>query len=208
MAAVDDVSDPMVDDLTANLPDALLLHVLEYLVPSLADIGRCCRISSRFATIAADDQIWTAICTQCFGLTSVEAPDGTAAAADTPSAAVGPVTYQASVAVLHEALSELRRSLTFELRSSVTHEPVSSLTLAPDERLLLQLIIHPSPSANLLALLPLEAPLLFGVLHVQSAAASANTRRICGLVTGEPSSHRINGRCCWAPSPGTPPAGL
>ena len=80
MAAVDDVSDPMVDDLTANLPDALLLHVLEYLVPSLADIGRCCRISSRFATIAADDQIWTAICTQCFGLTSVEAPDGSSRA--------------------------------------------------------------------------------------------------------------------------------
>ena len=72
-----------------------------------------------------------------------------------------------------EALAELRRSLSFELLSVESGVPLSSISLPPGERLSLRVIVHPSPSASLLTLLPLEAPLLLGVLHVQSATSSA-----------------------------------
>ena len=68
--------------------------------------------------------------------------------------------------VSHEGLEELRRSLSFELIAVESGLPISSVSLAPDARTQLRLLVHPSPSANLLSLLPLESPLLLGVLHV------------------------------------------
>ena len=72
--------EPVVADVAA-LPDALLLHALEFLVPSLVDLGRCRCVSTRFAAVAADDQLWSKECMQSFGLNVTRgeapcAPDG------------------------------------------------------------------------------------------------------------------------------------
>ena len=78
---------PMADEVEAveevdlaSLPDALLLHVLESLGPSIADLGRCRCVSTRFSAITAEDEgVWRAACAALFGLeTSPSSPDGDA----------------------------------------------------------------------------------------------------------------------------------
>ena len=80
---------------------------------------------------------------------------------------------EAEERVSAEGLLELRRNLTFELHAAESHTALSNIiSLAPDERLRVRVTVHPSASANLLGLLPLDTPLLCGVLHIQSASSS------------------------------------
>ena len=79
-----------------------------------------------------------------------------------------PDTYQPPAGVAIETLAELRRGLAFELLARESNTPLTSVTLEPDERLQVRLLVHPSSSMDLFELLPLDTPLLYGMLHIES----------------------------------------
>ena len=75
--------------------------------------------------------------------------------------------YVSPNGVSAEALEWLRQGISFELLITGSSTPVSEVTLAPDERLELTLLVHPSASASF-GEVPLQTPLLAGLLHVQT----------------------------------------